>query len=147
LKQVELRFTQDREITTLLSVDPPQTHDYGIDEFVIDTGSQVSILGMQFVDRLNLPVSRFDYNDGVGLIAGAKVRLERLDNIQFNLQGKNGTQLSGKATLHVPQYDGIPEADIDSILGLDFLQQHADQFCCDFNQDQPEPYLIIGEDS
>lgn len=143
--RISLVLTDRLEATKLVAIDPDSTHKQAFGEFYIDTGSPISVIGHELINRLDLPTTRLQYDDQ-GFIGGNRVNFAPVDDVAFTIPGEAG-KISGTHTFHVPQYVRKPVDQIDSVLGMDFLAAINGDLHCQFSTNPPQAHIDVDTDT
>lgn len=116
-------------------------------KFIVDTGSNRSMIGYGEVDRLNLPQSRLTFSE-VSYIGGGSLKLHRLDDVTLILDEQQNqtirlkTQCLFAATpTKQNESERMRAKSIPSIIGLDFLAEQGIGLYC--NPSRKEAYLEL----
>lgn len=132
--KIPLKFTEDLEITKVLVLNPPQSHNRKQAEFFIDTGSPISLIAPSTALNLDLPLSKFDFKDKA-YIGGSQIRTTPIEGIEVAMRGEKNEIFKEKFNFLVTEYEGKQASSLDNILGMDFLQNFGMNLIVKMNEE------------
>ncbi len=116
--------------------------------FIVDTGSNRSMIGYSDVVRFNLPQSSLTFSEN-SYIGGTSLKLHRLDDVTL-MEDEPGNQMLRLKTQCIfastpskkNESERIRAKNIPSIIGLDFLNEQGIGLYC--NPSRKEAYLELA---